>query len=257
MFRVHCDWCGEVLYKVDHARLDVAIKREGGTRREREWAEEVRPTLHFCVNERTDFNRMGIEGAAQDDAGSCFAKAMAAVRGTELEPPPRIFDEIPALNARALRALQHAGITTMGQLAAAMDADPRSVTRLSGIGAGALSAIRAALAGDEPAPGAALRQEDDPSPARRDPAPPSDSSALPTSAADATIGHLRISVRTYNALDRAGIRTLPELQQAVKARKILALPGIGQVALDEIECALDEMLRELQHTTTGGGEGNG
>ena len=88
--RTQCDWCGAWLYGKDFAEMPVTIHRAKGTTLERRWAEEMKPTRHFCVNPRTDYPRMGLNAAdlnGDDDAGSCYAKAIASIRGTQLKPP--------------------------------------------------------------------------------------------------------------------------------------------------------------------------
>jgi hypothetical protein len=53
------------------------------------WAEEVRPTLHFCITPRPDNDRLGLPDPEDDkiDAGSCYQRALAMIRGRVTEAP--------------------------------------------------------------------------------------------------------------------------------------------------------------------------
>jgi hypothetical protein len=91
-FRTHCDWCGELLYEQDHAEMRVTINRIEGmpSELERRWAQEVRATRHFCVGSLPDkdsYDRMGLEVPKSHDTHSCYARAIAAITGTETEAP--------------------------------------------------------------------------------------------------------------------------------------------------------------------------
>lgn len=86
-YRVHCNWCGTALYKAEHATLTVRIERRGDTRLRTAWAEEGRPTLHFCVASKLDTNRMGLEEWEDDDGDSCFTRALAFIDGRGTETP--------------------------------------------------------------------------------------------------------------------------------------------------------------------------
>ena len=87
---VVCNWCGRTIGKDDdRAVLTVTIDRRiEQTVLGRKWDEEVRPTLHFCVGQRIDANRMGMDfrDLGLED-GSCFERAIATVNGTKASPP--------------------------------------------------------------------------------------------------------------------------------------------------------------------------
>ena len=86
-FHVRCDWCGAGLYKDDQAVMSVKIERKSELRTmERRWAEEVRPTLHYCVAGSVDYNRMGLPGGGEE-LDSCYERAIAAIQGTATTPP--------------------------------------------------------------------------------------------------------------------------------------------------------------------------
>ena len=87
-YRVHCNWCGKQLFREDMAVLEITVERRAAaSRRERDWAQEKRPTLHFCVGENLDTNRMGMSDMRVDDPDSCFTRALAAVNGRKTEQP--------------------------------------------------------------------------------------------------------------------------------------------------------------------------
>jgi hypothetical protein len=86
-FFVECDWCGETLHDKDHAVLLVTVKRQRSGVLEGKWAEEVRPTRHLCVGQELDFNRLGLPDGIQDDTGSCYQRAIAAMCGLETDQP--------------------------------------------------------------------------------------------------------------------------------------------------------------------------
>lgn len=93
-YRIHCNWCGENLYKVDKAVLGVTIERRRANALEAKWAEETKPTMHFCVSPEPDrkaYNRMGLE--PDEHAGeSCFDKAVSMIEGRELAEPDMGFE---------------------------------------------------------------------------------------------------------------------------------------------------------------------
>ena len=84
-----CDWCGADLYSRDYAELIVTVKRRRTGILDAKWAQEARPTLHFCVGaelDREGRNRMGLPD--EEDAGDgCFERAVRAVRGTRTATP--------------------------------------------------------------------------------------------------------------------------------------------------------------------------
>jgi hypothetical protein len=88
-YHYKCDWCGACLNGEDYAKLPVAVKRRRRTRNEAHWAEEVRPTLFFCVPpepDREGLNRMGLPDD-ETPSDSCFERAMLAIQGTDTETP--------------------------------------------------------------------------------------------------------------------------------------------------------------------------
>lgn len=88
-YKIHCDWCGEHLYKVDKAVLGVTIERRRENALEAKWAEETKPTMHFCVSPEPDrkaYNRMGLD-PDEHMGESCFDKAVAMVKGRKLAEP--------------------------------------------------------------------------------------------------------------------------------------------------------------------------
>lgn len=170
-FHVRCNWCGKHLYDEDMAVLKVTIDRRKATRLESRWAEETRPTLHFCVAPAVDYNRMGIEDGRQDDAGSCFARAVAAINGTSTkppdmgmewrlmpasrrvgDPPPPLADELSglfdAITPRASQSLRRAGLCTPEALREAYS--DGSLFALTGVGVKTVAQIEAALGIGEP-----------------------------------------------------------------------------------------------------------
>lgn len=92
-YRVHCDWCGEYLApEDDQAVMPVTVQHHRGNGTlDAKWAEETKPTRHFCASPREERdrdgrNRMGL--MADDSAGdSCYDRALAAIRGTESTTP--------------------------------------------------------------------------------------------------------------------------------------------------------------------------
>lgn len=87
-----CDWCGEHLrYDDDQAVMQVTVKhRRGKGTLDSKWAEETKPTLHFCAAAKEDTdrggrNRMGLEPNEQLDC--CYERATAAINGTKLRDP--------------------------------------------------------------------------------------------------------------------------------------------------------------------------
>lgn len=61
-----------------------------------------------------------------------------------------------------------------------------------------------------------------------------------TSLAAGDLGTLEgISVRTYNALHRAGVRTISELRRRSEDGSVAAIKGIGASAIAEIHLALE------------------
>jgi hypothetical protein len=86
-FRAHCNWCGEYInLGGDHAELCVTIQRKRATKLESRFAQQVRPTLHFCVTPNGDNDRMGIDEDASDP-DSCYERAMAMIEGRETAEP--------------------------------------------------------------------------------------------------------------------------------------------------------------------------
>lgn len=88
-YRTLCNWCGERLDGKENAELQVVVSRPAKTRLGREWAQEIRPTLHFCITPRVDYDRLGLEAPddGERDAGSCYARAIAAIQGRKLNEP--------------------------------------------------------------------------------------------------------------------------------------------------------------------------
>jgi hypothetical protein len=91
-YRTHCDWCGEWLsHGADQAVMQVTIyHRNGRGTLEAKWAEETRPTRHFCAAPKEDTddggrNRMGL--VPEDRLDSCYDRAIAAITGSELRDP--------------------------------------------------------------------------------------------------------------------------------------------------------------------------
>jgi len=86
-YYTECNWCGADLKGRDHASLPVKVKRQRRGRLDAHWAEEVRPTLHFCVaDDGADYDRLGLD-RPDGDADCCFTRALAAINGTSLEAP--------------------------------------------------------------------------------------------------------------------------------------------------------------------------
>ncbi len=163
-YRILCDWCGACLYGEDYAELPVTIRRRRNSVLDARWAEEARPTLHFCVPSNAGDNRMGIE--AQSDDG-CFERARALLKGTPSEPPdmglewrllpvgslvhdpPRQGQEpepdlaaiLKPLPAHLRYVLPKAGITTLAQIDAMSD---EQLLSIKGLGAKLLAALREA-----------------------------------------------------------------------------------------------------------------
>lgn len=91
-YRTHCDWCNTHLgYEDDYAELRVTIHhRAGKGALDAKWAEEVDVTRHFCAGPKEDTDRGGRNRAGMvpdRDLDSCYARAIAAVTGTELADP--------------------------------------------------------------------------------------------------------------------------------------------------------------------------
>lgn len=84
---VECDWCGKALYGKDQAVMEVHVERERTGKLEARWAEEVRPTLHFCAAPEVDYNRMGLTEGRPDDLDSCYQRAVSSIKGRKTEPP--------------------------------------------------------------------------------------------------------------------------------------------------------------------------
>jgi DNA-directed RNA polymerase alpha subunit len=70
--------------------------------------------------------------------------------------------------------------------------------------------------------------------------------------AESGIGGLVLSVRTYNALFRAGVSTVAQLEQACGDGTLGSLPRIGPAAVFEIENMLANL--HLERMFEGGGE---
>ena len=122
MFWTKCDWCGAVLKDEDYAKLDVTIvRRRAGTLAGR-WAEEPRPTLHFCVDAELDLDRMGLESSGYDggSADCCYERGIAVINGVKSEPPDM------GLEWRLVPAGEQAVDT---RRAAATDADEDAASR--------------------------------------------------------------------------------------------------------------------------------
>jgi DNA-directed RNA polymerase alpha subunit len=66
---------------------------------------------------------------------------------------------------------------------------------------------------------------------------------FPEAAVEVEIGELYLSVRTYNALARAGIKTVGELQRLFDSREVLGVRGVGSATLGDIEQALERFQR--------------
>jgi hypothetical protein len=89
-YYVTCNWCGESIgHDEDCATVPVEIKRRNKSRGilDREWAKEVRPTLHFHVSELEDRDRMGLSAELNDEPDCCYMRAMAVVKGRGTETP--------------------------------------------------------------------------------------------------------------------------------------------------------------------------
>lgn len=174
-YYVECDWCGEVLTGQDHAVLPVTIKRQRASRERAHWAEETRPTIHLCVGEEVDYDRLGMRDHI-DDGESCFTRAMAAIHSIETAPPnlgmewrlvpmqneestptngkhaPRgpVAEDLRAILAtlapKVRYALPRAGITTIAQVEAMTDGE---LEALPGVGLGTVRALRQAIGDPE------------------------------------------------------------------------------------------------------------
>lgn len=92
-YRTHCDWCGKPIgYEEDQAALAVTIyhRRDKKSRLDAQWAEETKPTRHFCASPKEDTDRGGRNRAGlvpEDHSDSCYDRAIAAIRGTKLADP--------------------------------------------------------------------------------------------------------------------------------------------------------------------------
>lgn len=178
-YRTHCDWCGEYLApEDDQAVMPVTIQhRRGNGTLDAKWAEETKPTRHFCASpreerDRNGRNRMGIM-AGDSASDSCYDRALAAIRGTESTTPDmgmewrlvevgnqkdreRVTKKLDA--ERLACAYWLAGVNRLGSRAmrslvdAYVDADraadmtDEELLALDGVGPGAVRAIREALA---------------------------------------------------------------------------------------------------------------
>jgi hypothetical protein len=164
-YRVRCDWCGCDLRHGEFAELPVSIKRRRTSALDSKWAEEVRPTLHLCVNANQGHERMGI--TLPDDTDACYERAIAAITGTTTEqpdmgmewrlvpigatvhPPPKAGAEAAPDLAEILShlppqfryALPEAGISTLAQLDAMTDSQ---LLAIKGIGPTVVARLRAA-----------------------------------------------------------------------------------------------------------------
>lgn len=91
-FRTHCDWCGEVLdADDDRAVMPVTIHHpRGRTTLDARWAEETKPTRHFCAAPREDTDRGGRNRAGLVPDGefdNCYDRALAVITGRRLGDP--------------------------------------------------------------------------------------------------------------------------------------------------------------------------
>lgn len=86
-FHIECDWCGADLYGKSYAVLKVTIV--GRPSRSLLDRDEVRPSLHFCVEptrlSADDLDRMGLDDETAD--GGCYASALKFIQGRATEPP--------------------------------------------------------------------------------------------------------------------------------------------------------------------------
>jgi hypothetical protein len=179
-YQVKCDWCdAPVDPDDDHAVLEVVVNRHKEVRSllDRKWAQETRPTLHFCVEPRESTDRMGLvetEGEPDD----CYQRAMAAIHLRATERPDMgmewrlvpidtethqdeaefedrsLWEEgYPGLLARELcdagldlplpKRLHEVGIDTLGDLRRAVEAE--SLLTVKGIGPAKLKSLRERL----------------------------------------------------------------------------------------------------------------
>lgn len=174
-YKVHCDWCGSWLRpEDDRALMPVTIERRGGRGTlDARWAEETKVTRHFCVTPKDDDldrggrNRMGLV-PDEDDAHSCYERAIQAIRGKELrdpgmglewrlvavpgggpqdEPAPPIDEEfqsvLDSLPASYRNVLPRAGIRSLAEVAEMSDDELLAVDR---IGPAVLKILREAIA---------------------------------------------------------------------------------------------------------------
>lgn len=245
-YRVHCNWCGKHLFREDRAVLEITVERRAAaSRRERDWAQEQRPTLHFCVGENLDTNRMGMSDMRVDDPDSCFTRAIAAVNGRKTEPPnmglewrlvpvpggpqeraPQPLTEemrglIDRLPVAYRVVLPKAGIHSVDQLAEMSDEEILALPR---VGPGILAIIRTVIEGRNGREPETLKDE---------------------ATKAISIEQLEIGVRTYNALKRAQIHNLLELCAHIQDRSIMAVPGLGPQGLDEIEHAIEKLTAKV------------
>lgn len=91
-YHTRCDWCGEVIAPDDdRAVMPVTITHPGGRSTLRaKWAEETRPTLHFCASPVEDTDDDGRDRAGlipEERFDSCFDRAVALITGTRLRDP--------------------------------------------------------------------------------------------------------------------------------------------------------------------------
>jgi hypothetical protein len=156
-----------------------------------------------------------------------------------------------AIGARGLMALQRAGLVTVGQIA---DLAPAHLEALGPVAQGGLASIRNALAlqglrlpldqrngiGQMPITTATSRGRlglaMDLVPARAVDRPPSGGGAVD---ADLRLEELDLTVRTFNALRRAGFQTLGDVA-ARHTSELEAIPNFGQKSLAEIVSVITE-----------------
>jgi hypothetical protein len=164
-YSVRCDWCGCNLSSGHFAEMPVKIKHRRRSALDSAWADEVRPTMHFCVPSDEGHNRMGIE--SQDGEDCCYERARALISGTSTDTPdmgmewrlvpvgasilaasnwgreaePDLADLLSHLPAQFRYALPRAGITTLAQLDAMTD---EQLLAIKGMGPSVLARLRAA-----------------------------------------------------------------------------------------------------------------
>ncbi len=207
-FSVYCNWCGTTLYNEDMARLTVEIQRNAQTKLDARWAVEARPTLHFCVKPKVDFGRMGLSADDHDDAGSCYARAIATINGEETESPDMGLEwrlvpvDAPEREERPRpnRVVQPVR-TVQGR------PDP-------------LAPFRAQIG----------KWAD----------------GLGDPRANDSIETLYIRVPTHTALRRAGIETVEDLIHVIEHDALSAVRGIGVGRAQEIGCALDRHFQRIE-----------